>query len=389
MATLEELFAPISKDEMLASILDIAAAVGMPTTSWQPGEADREVLEVTAQKMADLTNVTAAIAAGGLLDFAVLLTDPKWITLLAKSMFGVDRILATFGSGVVTLNNTSGVTYTPVAGDLHFVNSTTGATYTNTTGGTLPAMGMLSVDIVADAAGTESNAASGQIDALVTPLLGVTVTNANPVAGTDNETPENLATRCRAKLAAASPNGPAAAYDYFARTAVRASDGSNVGVTRTLVVQSNGSNTVYVATASGGVPGVFNDPTTDLGAVNLNIQSKCVPTGISASVASAVVNTITVSGTVYLKHGSSANATDVQSAIVAKLIEYFSTIPIGGFDVGAGGFVFLDALIGQVFQAHPDIIQFVPSAPPGDVALSQSDVAVTDSVGGDFTILIA
>lgn len=387
MSTLAELFVPLTKDDVLASLLSVAADVGLPTTAWQSGEPGREILEVTAQKIADLTNVTTAQAAGGLLDFAVLLPDPKWLRLTAASMYGVTWIPATFGTCDVLLTNASGVGYTPAAGDLHFLNSVTGQTYTNTTGGVLASGGgTLTVTVVADVAGTAANANPGEISALVTPLLGVTMTNADPLLGRDDETSVALAQRCRDKLAAASPNGAADAYRYFATTSTR-QDGSSVGVTRVLVVQANGALTVYCASASGGIPGSAGDPTTDLGAVNVQIQSQCVPTGIIVTVATAVAHTITVAAVVYLRHGSTLTEANARTAILTKLTEYFSNVPIGGYDIGAGGTLFLSALVGQVFQAHPDIIDVVMVSPLVDTPFVASDVAVCDSIAGDFLIV--
>ncbi len=381
--TLQDMFTPLSKDDVLASILDIANTVGLPTTSWQPGSVILEVLTVCSQKLADLTQVTSAIAAGGLLDYA----SGGWLTLLAKSGYGVTRIPSTFGVGSVHLANSSGSTYTIAAGDLHFLNATTGRTYTNTTGGTLtPTTGTLDLAIIADQAGTNSNAVPGIINSLVTPLVGVTVSNPLALSATDDETDTQLRQRCREKLAAASPNGAAAAYDYFAKSATRVSDGSNVGVTRTRVAQANGSVAVYVANATGPVSGTMSDPTTDLGAITLVIRTNCVPTGISTTVASAVTHNVQVQADVYLSHGSSLNATQAQALVLAQLQEYFTTVPIGGFNIGAGGRIFVDALVGQIFQASADVVQAIVTLPAADEVLAINEVAVFTSVGTDFTI---
>lgn len=388
MATLDELFTPLTQADVMAAMLDIATDVGLPVTAWESGGVAREILEIAAQKIADLSAVTTLMAAGGLLDFAVNLPDPKWLRLTAASMYGVEWIPATFGTTNVLMTNASGVTYTPAAGDLHFLNTVTGQTYTNTTGGTLAASGgTLTVTVQADVSGTIANANPGDISALVTPLLGVTMTNANALVGVDDETSEHLAQRCREKLAAASPNGPSAAYDYFASTATRISDGSNVGVTRTFIVEANGSLTLYCASASGGITGTAGDPTTDLGAVNTAIQTNCVPTGITCTVATAVEHDIDIQATVYLKAGSTVSSAQARTTILDALTTYFSTIPIGGFNTGSGGFVFLDAVIGQIYQAVPDAIEVVITSPGANVSMADSDVAVLTSILTDFTIV--
>lgn len=383
--TLQDMFTPSDRDTVLASLLQIAEDVGLPVEAdaWQPGGVYREILVVVAQKLADLTEVTSAIAAGGLLDFA----SGGWLTLLAKSAFGVDRILKTFGTTTESMTNNSVTTYVIAAGDLHFLNATTGKTYTNTTGGTLTSGGgTLDVTIIADESGTDSNAVPGDIDSLVTPLLDVVVTNATALSATDDERDSDLKQRCRDKLAALSPNGAAAAYDYFAKSAVRDSDGSNVGVTRVKTTQTNGSVTVYVANASGPVSGTAGDPTTDLGAVNLLIQSKCVPTGITATVVSAAQFSLLVEADIYLKHGSSLDSTTAKQLVLEQLQDYFETIPIGGYDIGSGGRVFVAALTGQIFQAHEDIIDVVITTPSSDAVLNTNEVAVLTSLAASFTI---
>jgi uncharacterized phage protein gp47/JayE len=381
MLTLEEMFTPMTKDEILEGMLTLADSLGFPTSAWQPGSVAREILEICAQQLANTSEVVASVAAGGLVDYAT----SGWLTLLAKSFYNLDRIEATFGTGSVTLTNSSGVGYVIAANDIHFLNSTTGATYTNTTGGSLGAGGTLTLDIIADEAGSASNAVATQINALVTPLLGVTVTNPAALTASDAESDDQLRARCRASLAAASPNGPSDAYNYFATSSVR-ENGSSVGITRSRVDETQGDVTVYVATDSGAVPGSAGDPTTDLGAVNANIQANCVPTGITATIATAVAAPITVAGDAWLKTGSTIAPAALQALILAKLQTYWKTIPIGGFDIGSGGEIFLDAIIGQVFQAHPDIIQVTISSPVVDIALNPFDVSTLTSVLGSFTI---
>lgn len=383
--TLSDMFTPVTKDQALQSMLDIAEQLEFPieAQAWQSGGVAREILEVIAQKIADLSQVTTAIAAGGLLDFS----RGGWLTLLAKSAYGVTRIPSTFGTGSELLTNNSVTTYVISPGDLIFLNSTTGSTYTNTDGGTLTSGGgTLTLAIIANEAGTDSNASAGQIDALVTPLLDVVVTNPAALSATDEELDEPLKARCREKLAAASPNGAADAYNFFAKSATRQADGSNVGITRVKTSQSAGNVVVYVANATGPVSGTAGDPTTDLGAVNLVIQTSCVPTGITATVVSAAEHDILVEADVWLRPGSSLTTAIVRQLILDRLEGYFDSVPIGGFDIGGGGMIFLPAVTGQIFQAHPDIIEVVITAPLVDEAIAANEVTVLTSIDTSFII---
>jgi hypothetical protein len=130
----------------------------------------------------------------------------------------------------------------------------------------------------------------------------------------------------------------------------------------------------------------MTNPATDLGAVHANIQKNCVPTGITETTTSPATHNIQVTSDIYLKHGSTLSTPDARAAVLTRLTTYFSTIPIGGFDIGAGGRVFLDAIIGQIFQAHPDIVQATLSLPAGDVTIATGEVAILTSIATDFAI---
>jgi uncharacterized phage protein gp47/JayE len=380
--TLIQLFTPLTADQVFASELQIASDVQLPVTAWQPLSCGREVLFVTAQLASNFTvGAFAGAAAGGLLDYAT----GDWLTLLGISNFGVTRIAATFGAGIVTLTNVAAVDYPFLAGEFVVVNSVTGVAYTNSSDFTLLSGStvtptVLNIGVVAETAGTAGQAAPGQITTLQTPQLGVTCTNATAITGTDEQTDASLRALCRLSMARSSPNGPQDAYNYFAITSVRA-DGQTVGVTRTNVVQLNGSNIVYVASASGAIPGDAFDASTDLGAVNANIQNNCVPTGITATTVSATNLAIALTGTVWRSRGSTASDASIQQAVATQITNYLATVPIGGFNIGSGGQVFLDALIGQVFQALPgQIVQVTLTVPASDTPVNANQVPVPGAI---------
>lgn len=367
--TLQTLFEPKTRDQILEQILGVAQAVGLPIEAWQEGSVGRQLMTVFAQKLADYSQVGALAAGGGLLGYA----EGDWLTLLAQELYLIDRIPATSGTCSVLLTNSSGVAYVLAAGDVRVVNGATGATYTSTGGGSLGAGGSLTLTVQADEPGTASNAAVGAINALVTPLLGVTVSNTTACVGTDEETDAALVERCRDSLGRASPNGPAEAYSYFAKTATRSADDTLIGVTRVNVEQGELTVTVYVADSDGPIE------TADLADVNTAIQENCVPTGYTATVVNATAVTVPVTSTVYLSPGSSLSIADLTAAVEERLTAYFSAAPIGGYVV-SGGFIFQSAIIGEIFQAAPDIIKVVLSAPAADVPLDPNEVAVLGAV---------
>lgn len=146
---IDDLITPLTKDEVLQTLIDIGVALGLPATAWQVGSVGRTVIELVAQKIADFTRTTSAIARGGFLDLAIRpasdqrdsngAVKPGFIDLLASSVYQVVRAPATFAAGLVVLTNASLSPYTFAVGDLHVANATTGRTYTNTASATLAA----------------------------------------------------------------------------------------------------------------------------------------------------------------------------------------------------------------------------------------------------------
>lgn len=371
--TLDDLYTPKTREEVMAVQIEVAQALGLPTTAWESGSVGREYLEISAQTAANYSESSVEAASAGLLDF----TEDEWLTLSAYQIYQVTRIEATFGTTDVTLTNTSALSYPLGAGDVILYNVESGKTYTSTTGGTLGPGNItpttLTVTVRADEAGTASNAAIGQISGFVTPLLGVTGTNPSVLVATDEETNEALRERCRESMAKASPNGPALAYDYYAKTSAR-TDGSSIGVTRTNVVQGNGTIILYVADASGPI----DDD--DLADVDSAIQLNVVPTGFTAEVLNATAVTVNVAATVYLTSSSTLTIAELNDLIQEQLEGYFAAAPIGGYQAG-GGFIFQSAIVGQIFEAAPgQVIRVIPTAPTADVALTASQVGVLGTV---------
>jgi hypothetical protein len=380
--TLQELFVGKTTDQILASMLQVGSQLGFPITAWQSDDAGRELLFIFADQVSTYSDLSSISAGGGLLDYA----NGAWLTLLAFQLYDVSRIDATFGTCTVRLTNAGAVQYVIAPGEARFSLETgthAGATYTNTTGGTLNPGSTLDLVIQADESGTDSNAPVGTITGMVTPLLDVTVVNTTPLVATDTETDPALRIRCRESLAKASPNGPADAYSYYAKSTVR-SDGSNVGITRVSTVDGDGSVVVYLANSAGEV----DEDDVDL--VDASIQANVVPTGITASVASATGLDVDVQATVYLGQGTTLSSLQAQQAILAQLTSYFEQVPIGGYIIsgGGGGKVFLEALVGQIFQAAPgQILQVVITVPGGDVSVNSNEVPVLLSTLSSFTIV--
>ncbi len=380
--SLEDLFTTSTRDEVLAELLDIGTTLELPTTSWRVGGVTRIILKIVSQKFSDLISVMVLIAKGGLLDYAT----KGWLTLLARSVYNVERRLSSAATGELTLTNSSEVLVTYAAGEVHFGNAVTGRTYNNAEDINVAAGGTQTLDIVADVPGAASSAGAGEITVMVSAISGVACSNAASVVGLDEETDPELRQTCREKLAALSPNGPQDAYAYFAKRAVRA-DGSSIGVTRVQTYANSPSSyvRVYVATASGGVTGTVGDVSTDLGAVDYTIQTKVVPTGTTAEIFTAAAHPIIWPITVYLSRLNTRTPTEVKQAVLDLLTSYYPTTPIGGFDIGAGGRIFVAAIIGQVFRADENIVEV--TIPAADEVLTENEVATSGNVIADITVV--
>lgn len=390
MATvsLNDLVTPISPTEATATILSVAQALGLQTTAWQPLGMARTILATQGQISSDYSKIVNFIAQGGYVSYAALMVDTTgnpittWMTLVAKNMFNVDRIDATFAMGPVPIINASGTTYTFAAGQFHLSNSITGKSFSNTTAISITP-GTTNSVMKADEAGSASSQAAGTVLALVTPLVGVSVgALVTDMVGNDEESNQALLLRCQAKLGALSPNGPSQAYYFVATTTVTPSGNfiNRVSVTSNT---STGVVTVYLANAAG----VPSGP--DIAAIDAAIQAQVVPDGVTAIVAAATQVLIVVTANVWVPTATGLAAPQIQTACGNALTTYFSNLPIGGvLDNNSGIFVVpLNEIEATIYNAIVKLapgfssrITVISVLPSGDVVLTPNEVAVLSTV---------
>ncbi len=314
-------------DTWLGFLLAAAEDVGLDTTSWQPGAPELTILAIAAVALAQEDVRISIMAQGGFLDYAASGTvtaigidgsvstqpvtpDPSiaaenptgalgWLDALGSSFYEVDRLLATYATGQLSIANTTPGAINYVAGNYHVANESTGATYANvnaiavpssiipasggvvtgvsvgnpTTVSTTAPHGLAIGDVVylagvlgvvglngsfaavsatpsattarlnvsssgawtsggtlykctpalmqADVKSIGSNAGAGQVALTVTQNSGVFVKNLAGWSAANYESNTSYARRIRLSLAALSPDGPTAAYDYFALSAYK------------------------------------------------------------------------------------------------------------------------------------------------------------------------
>jgi len=293
-----------------------------------------------------------------------------WLALLAKNVYGVDKILATFATGQVQVSNAGGGVYPFNPGELQVKNSSTGAVYANTASITLNPTDVLLVDIQALIAGSASTSAAGTIDALVTELVDVTCMNPAAVVGTDDETDEVLRQRCRDKLGSLSPLGPRAAYAYAVRSALRL-DGSPVDINRLAVSpdSSTGVVDVYCASPSG------TPISTDLDAVAANIEAVARPDTVTVNVHGATTVPLASSLTVWAYTTAGLDAPGLTTLVENALIAMIEAYPIGGVakPPSTQGYLYQSTIEGTALGAHDSV--FAVDGVGGDLAISPGQVA--------------
>lgn len=385
--TLDDLITPLTRAEIEAAIYAALEASGASTTSWKSGAVVRTLITGTAIVLAASSQLQAAIAKSGFLALAT----GDWLTLVAFYVYGVTRDIGSFASGYITLDNTGGGVYSGAIGDLVVTNTTTGKSYRNTAAFSIGSMetGVI-VAVEALELGADSTAAPGDIDAFETVLLGVTVSNAAALVGTDEEDDATLRLRCLEKTGTLSPNGPRDAYAYVARSTLD-STGAAIGVTRVRTIADGvGGVDVYLATGSGGVTGTVGDETTDLGAIDAAIQEMAAPLAITATVQTATALAVAVTYELWLLDTITLTESEIDDAIALALTTYLSAVPIGGYIISpASGRIYVSALESVIGSAVEGVIEVVVTAPAADIAVDVDEATVAGTITATATHLVA
>lgn len=380
MFSLDEILTVSERDDVLATLLALAASLGAPTTAWQEGDPILTTLTTDAQKSADLTVVAVEIAKGG---FGELLPSDAWADLWAQSRFNATRVPATEATGLVNATNSSASNYVLAIGDLIIAHTTTGKTYRNQAAITILAgTGLDDILVQADEPGIASNAAPNTITTLVTSLVGVGVTNPLAFVGADKETTPALVDRARSKLGSFSPNGPKDAYDYAAKTPELSPTAVPITRTHTVLDAATGTLTTYLATAAGPASGP------DVIIVQAAFDQFVEPWGVTSVAAAASAVVVPVTYQLWIQ-GSQLTTAQVETLVEAALVAWFETLDIGGYvippDTGA---IYPDVLEQVIGQATPGILRVAVSVPASTTALTSNQVATLGTITPTVTVLL-
>lgn len=394
MVQLATLIVQETKDAIYKTALGIATNLDLPVSSWQPGDPTRSLFFLESELLEKLEEIVVGYIRAGFLDYAAEAASAlgaderakKWLHVLAKQQFNVDVPEATYATTDVTLTNTGANFYPDIAaGDLTFKNSTTGKTYHNTSGGTLDSGPgtTLTVSVEADEAGADSSADAGEIDEMVTALVGVTCTNAVAAVGNDSQSPATTVEQCRDKLDSLSPNGPKGAYSYVARNPELAGTAA-VQRVRVYGDSDTGDVTVYLASSSGGV----TEP--DRVLVEDAILSWATPICITPTVLAATNVTVNITYELWVYKSVNKTEDEVEEDVETALENMFAERPIGGDIIppATTGKLHLSLIASTIRETFPQAFKVSVSTPSGDTTITNGQVAALGTVTGTIYFVV-
>lgn len=345
--------------------LELAAAVGLPVTSWRAFDPTRSFYSFIAEILAELDAPISEYVRSGFLSLA----RNEWLLVLADELFGLapEQFAATYAEPTVTLTNTGGGEYTIEAGDLTVKNSATGKTYHSTSApGVLGPGDTLTYQLTADEAGSDSSVTIDEIDELVTTFEGVEIVSSTAGLATDKATDDEIRAACRDTLGPLSPNGPADAYTAIAKNSELT---TVTGINRAAAQgSSTGAVTVTVASQAGEVSAP------NLALILDAVNRWAVPLCVSATVVSATELEVDGTYTIYKTPALTTPAAEIESTIHSALDALFTSTRIGGDD----GLISESLITQTIHQAFPGLIKRVTGVV--DVELDVSEVPVRRNI---------
>lgn len=365
--TIQELLTELTPDQVRANMVTALVALGVPADKWRKGGTYSTLLAIIATTFAGLTTLMVDAIGAGFLNTAA----GPWLQLLAYYVYGVTVPPATFASGPLTFVNSGGGIYNYPAGQITILDPITKKTFVNAEALALGATSTQTIQISATEAGAASSAPPGEINTLVTGLLGVTVSNATAIVGLDQLSDDAIRILCTNKLGAMSVRGPRTAYAYAASVATNPITGAPVNINRTSVSSDSHTGIVTVVVAS---PSGAPDAEDVLGVI-ASIEAIARPEAVTVNVSGAVPEPDTDAITVWAENAPGADATTIASQVGDALAAFFSTYPVGGLSKGGVSALWGSGVEAQCRSANATIFA-VDGA--NDLALLPGQVAVDE-----------
>jgi len=365
--------------------INVARALSLPVDSWQVGDPTRSNYHV----LSELVDATEGIVVNFIKSRFRTEATGQWLKVKAEQDYDVTVPDATRATCTVVLTNGGGGYYPDIeARSLTLKNSTSGITYTNTTGGTLESgVGeTLSITVEADVLGSDGSAAIGEIDEMVTQLDGVTCANTTAAVGTDEQDESVTRQQMLDKLSSLSPNGAKGAYSYVARDPDLAGTSACTRA-REFGDTDTGTVTLYCAGPSGGVVEA------DRALIETAILAYATPLCITPTVVAATNVAVPVTYTMKLYKSANVDADEAEEAIEAALEQLFaspSLNPIGGNIVppATTGYLYRSLIVTTIQSVYPQAFDVTVSAPSGDTALTNGQVATLGAITATVTLVV-
>lgn len=375
--SVDDIVKGLTREQVEETFYTTLARLQVDTTTWKPGAVTRAIITGFCVVAAALSQLAGKVVALGFLD----LSTGAWLTFLAWWRYGVKRQPATFAETTLLVSNSSGSSIALSPYDLRVEDSAGTREFFNPYAATIPAYASsYPVTVRAVEAGSNYSAPANSITSLVTAYPTLTVNNPDAAIGSDEMDDESLRQLCRESLGALSPNGPADAYVYFAKTATRA-NGTYIGVSRVRVLPAIGDNTVQMVVFGANAPisGSTGDTSTDLGRVYQFVNKNATPLGVTLTISSATPYVVNLSGTVWIRASAGLTDDQVRALVNAKLAKWVSTRAIGGdvdSDTSTSGYLDHETIRGVMQSGHEDIYKTALTAPSSTVTLTATQVPV-------------
>lgn len=330
---LQELITPLTPEQVRSTYYRIFAKIGINVTSWKVGNPIRTMVAAVSTWQSSFTYwASNAIRAKFL-----RLSKGDWLTSVAHFDYGTDRNSATFAEGPVMVRNTSANVYDFDPGDLAIVYETLSSDgftfvrhrYTNTAavhigaGTEVAPSEHPNVVVVAEEQGDDWSIPPGATIVLDPDYDGLTAEVVTAINGTNEESDEELVLRAEDAASALSPNGPWDAYRYVA-TSYRVNGAPLCTKVQVVPATATTRMLVYVGNASGGLTGP------ELDQIELELQTKVVPLGVTINTISAVPKYIRVQYNLYCRANSPLSNDTIVHEVKQAIDKYFAEFPIGG-----------------------------------------------------------
>lgn len=370
---LSELIRQRTQEEIFNDSITQMQSQSVATETWKSGDPTKSLLFTLSVELAGLEDPNVgypAIISGGFLGYAV----GPWLDALATCNFNSPRNAATYATCTLQLTNTTAQDFgTLDANDTTAENPTTHATYHNTASFDLGPAGsptaVATVTIEADAAGSDGNAAVGDISAVVN-MPGVIVTNLTAAEGFDAEDDQAYTLRAQQKFVSLSPNGAAGAYTYFATTGSLQADGGGVtNVTRVRAIGDSdfGEAIFFIAGSSGELLPA------DQTRAQATIEKWCEPLAVDGLAVLATGVSFAVTYELWVYDTINKSEADIEALVLSYLTTAVNERRIGG-DNEAGddspGFIYAEWIRAQITEAvAPNAFKCSVTSPAADVAL--------------------